>query len=306
MQEDLTNGQVHVEEKSVTFKAVKTLVKDGIIKSNLIPAFAAGFLAVMYYQLSFFQNVPVLLLMTVGTALVIGGVSALNNFYDRDIDKMMESKQDRPSINGTFSGKDILMIGFSMLIIGEVLLFLVNATAGTLGLVAAFGYVVVYSIFAKRHLVSNTVIGAIPGAMPPLIGWAAIDPNLHSIAWAMFIVMFIWQMPHFYGLAIKRSEEYKVAGIPMLPSVKGNERTKRSIILWLTLLLFTPVLMVELGLWFVVLAAVLNLAWLYIGLNRFTPIKDYNRYAGRVFVFSLNYIIIFFVMIIIAGLLVNI
>lgn len=306
MQEDLTNGQVHVEEKSVTFKAVKTLVKDGIIKSNLIPAFAAGFLAVMYYQLSFFQNVPVLLLMTVGTALVIGGVSALNNFYDRDIDKMMESKQDRPSINGTFSGKDILMIGFSMLIIGEVLLFLVNATAGSLGLVAAFGYVVVYSIFAKRHLVSNTVIGAIPGAMPPLIGWAAIDPNLHSIAWAMFIVMFIWQMPHFYGLAIKRSEEYKVAGIPMLPSVKGNERTKRSIILWLTLLLFTPVLMVELGLWFVVLAAMLNLAWLYIGLNQFTPIKDYNRYAGRVFVFSLNYIIIFFVMIIIAGLLVNI
>jgi protoheme IX farnesyltransferase len=306
MQKDLYSEQVHVEKKGITFGAVKTLIKDGIIKSNLIAAFAAGFLAVMYYQLSFFQNVPVLLLMTVGTALVIGGVGALNNFYDRDIDKMMESKQKRPSIDGTFTGKDILMIGFSMLLIGEALLFLVNATAGTLGLIAAFGYVVVYSIFAKRHFTTNTVIGAIPGAMPPLIGWASIEPSLHSVAWAMFIVMFIWQMPHFYSLAIKRSEEYKLAGIPMLPSVKGNVRTRRSIVLWLTLLLFTPILMVELGLWFVALTAVLNLAWLYIGMNQFTPIKDYNRYAGRVFVFSLNYIIIFFVMIIIAGLLVNI
>lgn len=306
MQRDLYTEQVHIEKRAVTFKAVKTLVKDGIIKSNLIPAFAAGFLAVMYYQLSFFQNVPVLLLMTAGTALVIGGVGALNNFYDRDIDKLMESKQNRPSIDGTFKGRDILLIGFSMLIIGEILLFLINSTAGTLGLIAAFGYAVVYSIFAKRHLVSNTVIGAIPGAMPPLIGWAVIDPNLHSIAWAMFIVMFVWQMPHFYGLAIKRSEEYKTAGIPMLPSVKGNLRTKRSIVLWLTLLLFTPVLMVELGIWFVALAVILNAAWLFIGLNQFKPVKDYNRYAGRVFVFSLNYIIIFFVMIIIAGLLVNI
>lgn len=306
MQKDLSSEQVHIERKSVTFKAVKTLIKDGIIKSNIIPAFAAGFLAVMYFQLSFFQSVPVLLLMTVGTALVIGGVSALNNFYDRDIDKLMESKQNRPSIDGTFEGKDILMIGFSMLVVGELLLFYINATAGTLGLIAAFGYVVVYSIFAKRHLVSNTVIGAVPGAMPPLIGWAVIDPSLHSIAWAMFVIMFIWQMPHFYGLAIKRSEEYKTAGIPMLPSVKGNSRTKQSIVLWLTLLLFTPFLMAELGLWFVTCAAILNLAWLYIGLNQFKPIKDYNRYAGRVFVFSLNYIIIFFVMVIIAGLLVNI
>lgn len=306
MQGDAYSENVQHNPNAITFNAVKTLLKDGIIKSNLIPAFAAGFIAVMYYSLSFFQNLPLLLLMTVATALVIGGVCALNNFYDRDIDRIMESKQNRPSIDGTFTGTQILMIGFGCLGAGLIILFSVNLTAGTLGLVAAFGYAVVYSMFAKRHFVSNTIIGAVPGAMPPLIGWAVIDPGLHIIAWAMFIVMFIWQMPHFYGLAIRRSEEYALAGIPMLPAVKGNERTRRSIVFWITLLLFTPVLLLELGLWFALLATALNLAWLYISLNRFKPIEDYNRYAGRIFVFSLNYIIIFFVMIVIAGLLVNI
>ncbi|WP_411843976.1 heme o synthase [Salinicoccus sp. HZC-1] len=305
MQNDVYGNIVHHVDKGITFKAVMTLVKEGIIKANLIPAFAAGFLAVMYYGQSFFANIPVLLSMVFATTLVIGGVAALNNYYDRDIDAVMESKQNRPSVDGTFSGRDILLIGFIMLIVGEIILFLINPTAGTLGLIAAFGYAVVYSIYAKRHLLSNTVIGAIPGAMPPLIGWAVIDPSLHVLAWAMFIVMFIWQPPHFYALAIKRSDEYSEAGVPMLPSVKGNHRTRLSIVFWVTLLLFTPLLMVELGLWFVGLATVLNVAWLIISVNKFRPVEDYNRYAGRVFVFSLNYIIIFFVMIIIAGLLLN-
>src|SRR5690625_1544972 len=305
MQSDVYGNDVHHVDKGITFKAVKTLVKEGIIKANLMPAFAAGFLAVMYYGQSFFANIPVLLFMVFATALVIGGVAALNNFYDRDIDSVMESKLDRPSVDGTFNAGQILTIGFSMLIAGEIILFMINPTAGTLGLVAAFGYAVVYSIYAKRHLLSNTVIGAIPGAMPPLIGWAVIDPGLHLLAWAMFIVMFIWQPPHFYALAIRRSDEYSEAGVPMLPSVKGNHRTRVSLISWVALLLFTPMLMMELGLWFSGLATLLNAAWLLVALNRFRRIEDYNRYAGRVFVFSLNYIIIFFVMIIIAGLLFN-
>ena len=303
MQSDVYGKNVHHVDKGITFKAVKTLVKDGIIKANLMPTFAAGFLAVMYHSQSFFANVPVLLLMVLATTLVIGGVAALNNYYDRDIDSVMDSKQSRPSVDGTFSGREILSIGFGMLIAGEIMLFMINPTAGTLGLIAAFGYAVVYSIYAKRHLLSNTVIGAVPGAMPPLIGWAVIDPNLHLLAWAMFIVMFIWQPPHFYALAIRRSDEYSAAGVPMLPSVKGNHRTRVSIVFWVALLLFTPFLMAELGLWFVGLATALNVAWLMISVNRFRQIEDYNRYAGRVFVFSLNYIIIFFVMIIVAGLL---
>ena len=304
MQNDVY-GNVHHEETGITLKAVKTLVKDGIIKSNLIPAFAAGFLAVMYYGQSFFANVPLLLVMVVATALVIGGVAALNNYYDRDIDSLMASKLARPSIDGTFTGKQILAVGFICLVAGELLLYAINPTAGTLGLVAAFAYVVVYSMFAKRHLVANTIIGAIPGAMPPLIGWSVIEPDLHVLAWAMFIVMFLWQPPHFYALAIKRSEEYSMAGVPMLPSVKGNHRTRKSIVFWVALLTLTPLMMAELGTWFVLAAILLNALWLVTALNKFRHVEDDNRYAGRVFVFSLNYMVIFFVMIIVAGLLWN-
>lgn len=302
--------QSHVSSnrQTMTFverqQAFRVLIKEGIIKANLIPAFAAGFLAVMYYGHSFFSSLPLLLIMLLGVGLLIGGVAALNNYYDRDIDSVMKSKKQRPSIDGTYSGKDILWIGFSMVVTGEALLYSINMTAGTLGLLAGFGYVVLYSIYSKRHYVSNTIVGALPGAAPPLIGWAVIDPNLHILAIAMFFVMFIWQPPHFYALAINRKDEYSMANIPMLPSVKGEKRTVKSIVMWISLLVITPFFMADLGIWFVILITLLNLSWLVLSLNMFKPITDYKRYAKTVFVFSLNYILIFYVMIIVAGLLI--
>lgn len=304
MREGVYEENVHRSKKNIDITSIKTLLKDGIIKANLIPAFAAGFLAVMLQGLSFFENIITLIIMVVGTAMVIGGVCALNNYYDRDIDSVMDSKKARPSIDGTFTGKQILQIGYGTMFVGLVLLFAINITTGILGLLAAFGYVVLYSIYAKRHYVSNTVIGALPGAMPPLIGWAAIDPNLHIIAVALFLMMFAWQPPHFYALAIKRSDEYSRASVPMLPSVKGNSRTQKSIVMWIAILALTPLLMFELGIWFVVLTTVLNIVWLYISLNGFKSVENYNKYAMKVFIFSLNYIIIFFVMIIVAALLI--
>ncbi len=304
MREGVYEEDVHRSKKNIDISSIKALLKDGIIKANLIPAFAAGFLAVMLHGLSFFENIITLLIMVIGTAMVIGGVCALNNYYDRDIDSVMSSKQARPSIDGTFTGSQILQIGYGTMFVGLVLLFAINITTGILGLLAAFGYVVLYSIYAKRHYVSNTVIGALPGAMPPLIGWAAIDPNLHIIAVALFLMMFAWQPPHFYALAIKRSEEYSAARVPMLPSVKGNARTQKSIVMWIAILALTPLLMFELGIWFVVLTTVLNIVWLYISLNGFKSVENYNKYAMKVFIFSLNYIIIFFVMMIVAALLI--
>ena len=304
MREDVYEGNVHHSKNNIDIASIRALLKDGIIKANLIPDFAAGFLAVMIHGLSFFENIITLLVMVVGTMLVIGGVCAINNYYDRDIDSVMKSKQNRPSIDGTFTGQQILAIGFSLTIIGLVLLFFINITTGILGLLAAFGYVVLYSIYTKRHYVSNTVIGALPGAMPPLIGWAAIDPNIHILPIGMFLMMFAWQPPHFYALAIKRSDEYSLAGVPMLPSVKGNVRTHKSIVMWIAILALTPLLMFELGIWFVVLTTILNIVWLYIALNGFKTVENYNKYAMKVFIFSLNYIIIFFVMMIVAALLI--
>ena len=153
MHSDVYQQEVHQTARSKKLKAIKTLIKDGIIKANLIPAFAAGFFAVMYYNISFFEAIPVMLLMLLGTTLVIGGVCALNNFYDRDIDRLMKSKQARPSIDGTFSGKEILTIGFSMLGTGLIMLFIINTAVGVLGLIAAFGYAVVYS---PKDILSQT------------------------------------------------------------------------------------------------------------------------------------------------------
>ena len=106
------------------------------------------------------------------------------------------------------------------------MLFLTNVTTGIIGVIGIFFYVVVYSMWSKRLYVSNTVIGSISGAVPPLIGWAAVDPSLPPMAWMLFLLMFIWQPPHFYALAMRRVEEYRAAGIPMLPVVKGFKITK--------------------------------------------------------------------------------
>ena len=94
------------------------------------------------------------------------------------------------------------------------------------------GYVSYYSIWSKRHTTWNTVVGSFPGAVPPLIGWTAIDGQISLVAFALFLVVFCWQPIHFYALAIKRSDEYSLANIPMLPSVKGFKRTRVSMFLF--------------------------------------------------------------------------
>ena len=109
------------------------------------------------------------------------------------------------------------MLSFGMLV-GEACLFLLNVSV--LGLLDS-GYVSYYSIWSKRHTTWNTVVGSFPGAVPPLIGWTAIDGQISLVAFALFLVVFCWQPIHFYALAIKRSDEYSLANIPMLPSVKA-------------------------------------------------------------------------------------
>ena len=118
------------------------------------------------------------------------------------------------------------------------------------------------------------------GAVPPLIGWVAIDGNISLIAIALFLVVFCWQPIHFYALAIKRSDEYSLANIPMLPSVKGFKRTRISMFIWLVFLLPLPFLLSSLGTTFVVLATLLNLGWLYVGLT-FKKATDQTKWATK-------------------------
>jgi len=274
----------------------------GLVQGNLIPAFAGSWLAIVLANHSFLSSIPQILMMLVGSTLIMGGACALNNYYDQDIDSIMPSKQQRPSVNGKISNRNLLLLSFGMMLVGEALLFALNIPSGVIGLLGIVGYVSFYSIWSKRHTVWNTVIGSFPGAVPPLIGWTAIEGNISMVAVALFLVIFCWQPVHFYALAIKRKDEYSLANIPMLPSVKGFNRTRVSMFIWLVLLLPLPLLLNDLGTTFIILATLLNLGWLYLGLTSFKKDSDQTKWATKMFIYSLNYLVVFFVLVVVVSL----
>lgn len=286
----------------VTFKELQQIIKTGLVQGNLLPAFAGSWLAIVLTNHSFLSSIPQILMMLVGSTLIMGGACALNNYYDQDIDSIMPSKQQRPTVNERISDRNLLILSFGMMLIGEAFLFALNIPSGVIGLIGIVGYVSFYSIWSKRHTVWNTVIGSFPGAVPPLIGWTAIEGNISLVAVALFLVVFCWQPVHFYALAIKRKDEYSLANIPMLPSVKGFSRTRVSMLIWLVFLLPLPFLLSTLGTTFIVIATLLNLGWVYMWLTSFKKDLDETKWATKMFIYSLNYLVVFFVLVVVVSL----
>lgn len=270
------------------------LVKIGIVNSNTITAFTGMWLAFQLNGISFMQNMNIVIFTIIGSALIVAASGAFNNVYDRDIDGAMERTKDRPTMTGKISGSRAMIIASVLGIVGTMLLFMTTWQAGVIGIAGVFLYAVVYTMWAKRHLVSNTIIGSFSGAVPPLIGWYAVTPHFSWVPIMLFLVMFCWQPPHFYAIAIRRVEEYRAAGIPMLPVVKGFERTRISMLIWVVFLTILPFFMTALGPVYVVLATVLNLGWLALGLYGF-KMKDITKWATWMFIYSLNYMTILFV-----------
>ncbi|GAF63936.1 protoheme IX farnesyltransferase [Bacillus sp. TS-2] len=295
----------HVSSVAVSqqnsWKDYLVLAKQGIVTSNLITTFAGVFLAAYYTSTGLTSNLPAAILGILGAALVMAGGCTLNNYIDRDIDPIMERTKKRPSVTGRFSGKHILIVGSMQSIIGMILLSLTTPTAAIIGAVGLFIYVVLYTMWTKRTTTLNTIVGSFSGAVPPLIGWAAIDGSLHMYAWLLFFIMFFWQPPHFLALAMKRVDEYRAAGIPMLPVVAGFEMTKRQIVLYVGALLPVSLLLYPFGIVYTVIAALLGLGWFVLGLAGF-KMKDDLKWARLMFVYSLNYLTILFVLMIIVHL----
>lgn len=208
-------GKIATSDKDSTLLAdIKALVKIGIMNSNLITAFAGFWLALHFTHASFVENWDIFLLTMIGTALVIAGGCMLNNWYDRDIDPVMSRTKTRPTVTGTIALNHVLTLGIITTGIGLIFLLMTTWQAAFFGFFGWFTYVVLYTMWSKRKYTLSTVIGSFSGAMPPLIGWAAVDPNLHIAAIVLFLIMFIWQTPHFLALAMKKCDEYKTAGIP--------------------------------------------------------------------------------------------
>ncbi|GGA24435.1 heme o synthase [Psychrobacillus lasiicapitis] len=275
------------------------VVKTGIIKSNLIPMVAGLMLALFTYQYSFVDNIWNIIFAFLGTAAVIAAAGSFNNIYDRDIDAIMARTKVRPTVTGAISIKKVLIVAILLLVVGLILLYLASPLASLLGFLGVFFYVVPYTMWTKRHTIWNTEVGSISGAMPPLIGWAAVAPDIwHPACWALFLIMVIWQMPHFYAIAIRKKDDYAAAKIPMLPVVKDRKRTYIQTNFYLILLVLSSFLFLPLSLGLTLVSLVLGLFWLWLSLFG-TRKMDMKDWSNKMFVFSLVHMMVIYFTVII-------
>ncbi|WP_096202498.1 heme o synthase [Bacillus sp. FJAT-45350] len=282
-----------------SWKVIRAIIKTGIINSNSMGMLAGLCLALYVNNLSFVENFPVVILALIGTSFVIGGSGAINNYYDRDIDGVMERTKIRPTVDGTINPKFAIWLGFFLVIVGVGILLTISPLTALIGFLGFFFYVVPYTMLTKRKTIYNTEVGSISGAMPPLMGWAAISSDIfHPVAIGLFVLLFLWQPPHFYAIAIRRMEEYRAAGVPMLPVVKGIHRTKVQAIVYIVILLFSSFLFFPYSKIIAFTMFGLTLAWLLIGVINFNKV-DAIKWATKMFVFSLIHLTVLFVLMIV-------
>lgn len=278
-------------------------VKTGIIKSNLIPMWAGLTLGMYKNKMTFMDNIPEMIFATIGSALVIGAAGAFNNVYDRDIDAIMPRTKSRPTVTGEMSAKATLFLAVAMLVIGVGTLALASPLAALFGFLGVFLYVVPYTMWTKRRTIYNTEIGSISGAVPPLIGWSAVSSDVtHPALIGLFFVMVIWQMPHFYAIAIRKHADYEAANVPMLPVVKGMRRTYYQTNFYLILLILSSFLFGSLSMGIMLVALLLSVAWLVMSIYGYHSNKDQVKWATKMFVFSLLHMTILFSTIIVYSL----
>ncbi|MCM3178394.1 heme o synthase [Cytobacillus horneckiae] len=287
-QAGLKNGGVPA---TTVWKDIMALIKVGIVNSNAITTFTGLWLALHFSGQGFFNNLDIVIYTLLGSSLIIAGSCSLNNYIDRDIDHLMDRTKGRPTVTGKMNPTKVAVVSFILIAAGTAFLMLTTWTAVLIGLVGVFSYIVLYTIWSKRRYVSNTIVGSISGAVPPLIGWAAVDANLHPMAWGLFLLLFLWQPPHFYALAMRRVEEYRAAGVPMLPVVKGFKVTKVHIYIWIAALLPLPFLFSSLGIPFTIFATLLTIGWLLTGIYA-KKFRNDRKWATLMFVYSIQYLTI--------------
>jgi protoheme IX farnesyltransferase len=247
---------------------------------------------------------PGLVLLTcLGGALSAGGAGAINHAIDRDIDQTMARTADRPVASGRVSQGAAIAFGLGLEAASFLLLALtVNPLAASLSLAGFFGYVCVYTLWLKRTTPQNIVIGGAAGAVPPLVAWAAVTGGLSGMAFYMFAIVFFWTPPHFWALSLLMKDEYAKAGIPMLPVVRGEEETRRQILLY-TVLLYAvtqlPFCAGGLGVAYLVPSMLLGAGFIYFS-TRLYRSRD-RRWALRTYLFSLAYLALLFLSMAIAA-----
>ncbi|CAI3106058.1 Protoheme IX farnesyltransferase [Acinetobacter calcoaceticus] len=260
------------------------LTKPGILFGNFITTLGGFFLAA---QGSI--DILLLLLTLLGTTLVVASGCVVNNVIDQDIDTQMQRTQNRALVKKTISPSVALIYAFVLGLIGfSILWFGVNAYAFLFAIIGFIVYVGFYSLWTKRTSIHQTVIGSISGASPPVIGYTAVTHHFDVAALLLFLAYALWQMPHSWAIAIYRFDDYKNAGIPILPVARSIYRTKVECVIYI--LLFAAVLnglycFGYTNIFFLVTFNALTAYWFYLSIIGFKAEND-QLWAKRFFLYS--------------------
>ncbi|HEX3793868.1 MAG TPA: heme o synthase [Acidimicrobiales bacterium] len=280
-----------------TISAYIALTKPRIIELLLVTT-----LPTMVVAKHGLPSVWLMLATLLGGTLAAGGANAINMVVDRDIDALMNRTKKRPLVTGAMSPRAALIFALTLEAAAFVELWLaVNLLSAVLAVSATLFYVFVYTLWLKRRSTQNIVIGGAAGAVPVLVGWAAVT---NSLSWApvvLFAIIFIWTPPHFWSLAVRYKEDYAAADVPMLPVVASMKRTTREIVLYTVALvgvslLFGPV--AHLGWTYMVAAGVLGGGFLFMTARLWNLARSERatgKDAMRVFSYSITYLTVLFV-----------
>lgn len=268
------------------------LTKPRIIELLLVTTLPAMFVAK--------RGVPSLALMAatlVGGTLAAGGANAMNMVADRDIDRLMKRTEKRPLVTGELSARAALVfaVGLEVVAFAE-LAWLVNVLSALLAVLATLFYVFVYTLWLKRTSRQNIVIGGAAGAVPVLVGWSAVTGHLALAPVVLFAIVFIWTPPHFWALAIRYRDDYRAAGVPMLPAVASVRATAVQILIYTLALVVASVAFGELArLGPLYLACAVVLGALFV-LGAFELLREQSAKAAmRLFGYSITYLTLLFV-----------
>ncbi|MCL6522046.1 MAG: heme o synthase [Firmicutes bacterium] len=233
-----------------------------------------------------------------GLALSAGGANAVNMWYDRDIDRVMARTRNRPVPSGRLGAEQALAFGVLLGALAFALMaWRVGWLAAGLTLAGYLYYVFIYTMWLKRRTPQNIVIGGGAGAFPPLVGWAAVTGSLALPAMLMFLVIFLWTPPHFWSLSLYKQEDYRRAGIPMMPVARGERRTKAESLFYTLALVAASLAMARTGTvgpLYTVVAAVLGALFVALHVPLWRESSPEAPWARKTFRYSLVYLTLLF------------
>jgi protoheme IX farnesyltransferase len=290
MDHEATSNQDLIESSSSSYKDYIALMKPRVMSLVVFTAFVGMMMAPGYiHPLIGFVSI---LCVTIGS----GAAAAINMWYDSDIDAVMLRTRNRPTVRGVISPNDALAFGLILAVISVIMILLcINFTSALLLSLAIVYYVIVYTILLKRHSVQNVVVGGVAGALPPMIGWAAVTSSVSVESFTLFAIIFLWTPPHSWALSLFRQDDYRNCNIPMMPIIHGELVTKKWILYYSIVMfasVFIPYFLDMVSSWYLLFVVILNLFFCYYLYKIFS---NDVIWAKKLFYYSIFYLFAIFV-----------